>query len=69
MSTSGDAPIPETTVFTGILSQQGYRINKLAMSLADPANRERFRADEQAYMAQYGLSTDAISLPAATRSD
>jgi protocatechuate 4,5-dioxygenase alpha subunit len=64
MSTSRDTPIPGTTVFTGVLSQQGYRINKLAMSLTDPANRESFRADEQAYMAQYGLSTDEIDLVA-----
>ena len=64
MSTSRDTPIPGTTVFTGVLSQQGYRINKLAMSLTDPANRDSFRADEQAYMAQYGLSTDEIDLVA-----
>ena len=62
MSTSRDNPIPGTTVFTGVLSQQGYRINKLAMSLTDPANRESFRADEQAYMAHYGLSADEIDL-------
>jgi protocatechuate 4,5-dioxygenase, alpha chain len=62
MSTSRDNPIPGTTVFTGVLSQQGYRINKLAMSLTDPANRESFRADEQAYMAHYGLSANEIDL-------
>jgi protocatechuate 4,5-dioxygenase alpha subunit len=47
-----------------VLSQQGYRINKLAMSLTDPANRQRLCADEQAYVAQYGLSTDEIDLVA-----
>ena len=51
-----DTPIPGTTVFTGSRSQQGYRINKLAMSLTEPANRESFRADERGYMRNYGLS-------------
>ena len=37
--------IPGTTVFTGEPSQQGYRLNRMAMSLTDSANRERFRAD------------------------
>jgi len=64
MSTSRDNPVPGTTVFTGVLSQQGYRINKLAMSLTDPANRESFRANEQAYMGYYGLSADEIDLVA-----
>ena len=50
------APIPGTTVFTGSRSQQGYRINKLAMSLTEPANRAAFKADERAYMNKYGLT-------------
>jgi hypothetical protein len=40
-----DTPIAGTTVFTGERSRQGYRINKLAMSLTDPANRAGFRAE------------------------
>jgi len=50
------APIPGTTVFTGPRSQQGYRINKLAMSLTEPANRAAFKADERGYMKKYGLT-------------
>ena len=50
------APIPGTTVFTGSRSQQGYRINKLAMSLTEPVNRAAFKADERAYMNKYGLT-------------
>ena len=34
------------------------------MSLTDPANRESYRADEQAYMTQYELSGDEIALVA-----
>jgi protocatechuate 4,5-dioxygenase alpha chain len=54
--------IPGTTVFTGALSQKGYRINKLAMSLTDPANREAFKADERGYMARYRLTEDESGL-------
>ena len=51
-----DREIPGTTVFTGERSRQGYRLNQMAMSLSDPANRQRFCADETAYMAEIGLS-------------
>ena len=61
-ATYRDTPIPGTTVFTGARSQQGYRINKLAMSLTDPANREAFRVDECGYMRSYGLSGAEMQL-------
>jgi protocatechuate 4,5-dioxygenase, alpha chain len=48
--------IPGTTVFTGERSRQGYRLNRMANSLSLPANRERFCADEAAYMHGMGLS-------------
>jgi protocatechuate 4,5-dioxygenase, alpha chain len=48
--------IPGTTVFTGERSRQGYRFNRMAMSLSVPENRERFCADETGYMAVMGLS-------------
>jgi protocatechuate 4,5-dioxygenase alpha chain len=51
-----DTEIPGTTVFTGERSRQGYRLNRMAMSLSDPANRQRFCADEAQYMAEMGLS-------------
>lgn len=51
-----DGEIPGTVVFTGERSQQGYRLNQMAMSLGHPANRERFCADEAAYMTGMGLS-------------
>jgi protocatechuate 4,5-dioxygenase alpha chain len=47
--------IPGTRVFTGEQSRRGYRLNKLAMSLTEPGNRERFLADEPAYLRQMGL--------------
>ena len=61
-ATYGDAPIAGTTVFTGPRSQQGYRINKLAMSLKNAENRAAFLADERSYMRQYGLTEDEMKL-------
>ena len=56
------APIAGTTVFTGARSQQGYRVNKLAMSLTAPANRTAFQRNERAYMKEYGLSDNEMEL-------
>jgi protocatechuate 4,5-dioxygenase alpha chain len=56
------APIAGTTVFNGARSQQGYRINKLAMSLTAPANRAAFHRNERAYMKEYGLSENEMGL-------
>jgi len=54
--------IAGTTVFDGARSHQGYRINKLAMSLTDPGNREAFRANERSYMARFGLTETEMKL-------
>lgn len=63
---SGYAPrmadIPGTTVFTGERSQRGYTLNRLAMSLADPARRKQFQADEAGYMRGMGLSAAQAGL-------
>lgn len=48
--------IPGTTVFDWRESRKGYRINRFAMSFTRPENRDAFKADEEAYMARYGLS-------------
>jgi protocatechuate 4,5-dioxygenase alpha chain len=61
-TTYRDTPIDGTTVFTGARSRQGYRINKLAMSLTDPVNRDAFRADERGYMGRYGLTDGEADL-------
>ncbi len=61
-ATYGDTPIAGTTVFTGARSQQGYRINKLAMSLTDAANRAAFKDDERGYMQRYGLHEAEMAL-------
>lgn len=48
--------LSRTTVFTGEMSRRGYRLNRLAMSLTNAANRERYRADEAAYLRDAGLT-------------
>jgi protocatechuate 4,5-dioxygenase alpha subunit len=48
--------IPDTTIFDLCKSALGYRLNKLCGSLCDPANREAFKRDEEAYLARFGLS-------------
>ena len=57
-------PIAGSTVFTTERSRKGYRINKLAMSLTDPVNRDAFRADERPYMAKFGLTEPEMDLVA-----
>lgn len=52
----GSGELPGTLVFTGERSRAGYRLNRLAMSLVDPANRKSFLADETAYMSAAGLT-------------
>jgi protocatechuate 4,5-dioxygenase alpha chain len=54
--------IPGTIVFTGEQSQRGYRLNRMAMSLTDPANRRRFVADDLGYARATGLTDDEVEL-------
>ncbi len=48
--------IPGTYVFDGRRSQQGYHLNMFCMSLNTEANRERFGADEHAYLDGFDLT-------------
>lgn len=50
--------IPGTRVYTAKRARQGYHLNQFAMSLMKPENRERFKADEKAYLDEWEL-TDA----------
>jgi protocatechuate 4,5-dioxygenase, alpha chain len=54
--------IPGTIVFTGEQSRRGYRLNRMAMSLTDAANRARFVADEAGYMRAMDLGDDEADL-------
>ncbi|HEY5121969.1 MAG TPA: protocatechuate 4,5-dioxygenase subunit alpha [Acidimicrobiales bacterium] len=48
--------IPGTTVFTAERSHEGFHLNQFCMSLKDPRNRERFKADEKAYLDQWPMT-------------
>jgi protocatechuate 4,5-dioxygenase alpha chain len=48
--------IPGTTVFTAQRSHQGFQLNQFCMSLMKPENRERFKADESAYLDGWSLT-------------
>ena len=50
--------IPGTRVFTAKRARAGYHMNQFAMSLMKAENRERFKADERAYLDQWPLSEE-----------
>ena len=51
-----DHPIPDTSVFDGRMSRRGYRLNRMCGTLNTPENRAAFKADEEGYMAKFGLT-------------
>ena len=48
--------IPGTIVFTGELARKGFGLNQFCMSLMKPDNRDRFKADERAYLNGWSLT-------------
>jgi protocatechuate 4,5-dioxygenase alpha subunit len=50
--------IPDTPLFDRKRALRGYRINKMAMGLGKPENREAFRQDESAYLDRFGLTPE-----------
>jgi protocatechuate 4,5-dioxygenase alpha chain len=48
--------IPGTVVFTARQCRKGYQLNQFCMSLTKPRNRDRFKADEAAYLDEWSLS-------------
>jgi protocatechuate 4,5-dioxygenase alpha subunit len=48
--------IPDTPLFDRDRQRRGYRLNKMAMGLSRPENREAFKADEEAYLDRFGLT-------------
>ena len=45
-----------TTLFDGTQARKGYALNRMCFSFNEQANREAFRADEEAYMRRYDLT-------------
>jgi protocatechuate 4,5-dioxygenase alpha chain len=58
MSSDSRLDRPATYVFDGATSRQGYRMNKMFMTLRDEAARTEFRADEAAYCDRFGLTPE-----------
>jgi protocatechuate 4,5-dioxygenase, alpha chain len=52
------ADIPGTTVFDAEQSRKGYHLNMFCMSLMKAPHRERFRADERAYLDEWPMSEE-----------
>ena len=50
--------IPGTTVFTAERSRKGYHLNQFCMTLMKAANRERFKADERAYLDEWPMTEE-----------
>jgi protocatechuate 4,5-dioxygenase alpha chain len=51
--------IPGTLVFTAARARKGYHLNQFAMSLMKADNRQRFKADERAYLDEWAISEEA----------
>ncbi len=52
------ADIPGTIVFDSAVARRGYWLNQFCMSLKLAENRERFRADERAYVDEWSMSEE-----------
>lgn len=50
--------IPGTRVYTTKRARQGYWLNQFAMSLMKAENRERWKADEHAYLEAWEMSQE-----------
>lgn len=48
--------IPGTTIFDQDRARQGYHLNQFAYSLMKAENRDRFKADEKAYLDEWPMT-------------
>ncbi|NRF69764.1 protocatechuate 4,5-dioxygenase subunit alpha [Aquincola sp. S2] len=48
--------VPGTTIFDAEMSRLGYHLNQFCMSLMKAPNRERFKADERAYLDEWPMT-------------
>ncbi|MCA0204837.1 protocatechuate 4,5-dioxygenase subunit alpha [Pararhodobacter sp.] len=48
--------IPGTVLFDGKQAMKGYALNKMCYDFNKAENREGFKADEEGWMAKYGLT-------------
>lgn len=50
------ADVPGTTIFDADQARKGYHLNMFCMSLMKAANRERFKANERAFLDEWPMS-------------
>jgi protocatechuate 4,5-dioxygenase, alpha chain len=50
--------IPGTTIFDADQARKGYHLNQFCMSLMKAENRERFKANERAYLDEWPMSEE-----------
>ena len=50
--------VPGTTIFDMEQSRLGYHLNQFCMSLMNAENRERFKANERAYLDQWPMTEE-----------
>ncbi|WP_119155479.1 protocatechuate 4,5-dioxygenase subunit alpha [Caldimonas tepidiphila] len=50
--------VPGTTIFDADQSRKGYHLNQFCMSLMKAENRERFKANERAYLDEWPMSEE-----------
>jgi protocatechuate 4,5-dioxygenase alpha chain len=50
--------VPGTTIFDTEQARKGYHLNQFCMSLMSAANRERFKADERAYLDAWDMTEE-----------
>ena len=50
--------VPGTTIFDAEQARKGYWLNQFCMSLMNAGNRERFKADQRAYLDEWDLTED-----------
>jgi protocatechuate 4,5-dioxygenase alpha subunit len=52
------ADVPGTTIFDADMARRGYHLNQFCMSLMKQGNRERFKADERAYLDAWPMTEE-----------
>ena len=50
--------IPGTTIFDADMARQGFHLNQFCMSLMKAENRERFKADQRAYLDEWPMTEE-----------
>ncbi len=57
-SISLDLQAPGTLVFTAEMALAGHKLNRCALSLKGPENRDDFRSDEASYLRRFAVPED-----------